>query len=111
MASDVSMPMGKSRFGFFASWAVVLTASNPMYAKKTTPAPVSTPGRHRRRCAVAVDRDHLLVAARGRETGAAELEKVVGRDEAEPSPMNTTTIDTLTTTIRLFIVALSRMPR
>ena len=35
MARDRMMPMGKSRCGFFASWAVVETASNPMYAKNT----------------------------------------------------------------------------
>src|SRR4029077_17343562 len=31
------MPIGMSRFGFFASWAAVETASKPIYAKKTTP--------------------------------------------------------------------------
>src|ERR1700679_1574833 len=31
--SDAMIPIGKSRCGFFASCAVVLTASNPMYAK------------------------------------------------------------------------------
>ena len=32
--SEAMIPMGRSRCGFFASWAVVETASNPMYAKK-----------------------------------------------------------------------------
>ena len=32
-----------SRCGFFASCAAVDTVSNPMYAKKTSPAPRSTP--------------------------------------------------------------------
>jgi len=32
------MPIGMSRLGFFASCAAVETASNPMKAKKTTPA-------------------------------------------------------------------------
>ena len=32
------MPIGMSRFGFFASCAAVDTASNPMKAKNTTPA-------------------------------------------------------------------------
>ncbi len=43
MASEARMPIGRSRFGSRASCAVVETASKPMYAKKTTPAPVSTP--------------------------------------------------------------------
>src|SRR5215212_4643447 len=43
MTSEAMMPMGRSRLGFFASSAVVDTASNPMYAKKTTAAPVMTP--------------------------------------------------------------------
>ena len=30
MPSEPSMPMGMSRCGFFASWAAVDTASNPM---------------------------------------------------------------------------------
>ena len=37
------MPIGMSRWGFLASCAAVLTASNPMYAKKTMPAPVMIP--------------------------------------------------------------------
>jgi len=32
-----------SRWGFLASCAAVETASNPMYAKKITPAPLSIP--------------------------------------------------------------------
>src|SRR3954469_6562477 len=36
--SEPRMPIGMSRFGFFASCAAVDTASNPMKAKKTTPA-------------------------------------------------------------------------
>src|SRR2546422_1041648 len=43
MSSDPMMPIGMSRCGFFASCAAVLTASNPMYAKKTIAAPVKTP--------------------------------------------------------------------
>src|SRR5262245_45373718 len=43
MSSEAMMPIGRSRCGFFASCAAVDTASNPMYAKKTTPAPVVTP--------------------------------------------------------------------
>jgi hypothetical protein len=35
--------MGISRFGFLASCAAVETASNPMYAKKITPAAVAMP--------------------------------------------------------------------
>src|SRR5256886_5595099 len=41
--SDPIMPIGISFCGFFASWAAVLTASNPMYAKNTIPAPAMTP--------------------------------------------------------------------
>ena len=37
------MPIGMSRYGFFASWAAVETASNPMYAKNMTPAPRRMP--------------------------------------------------------------------
>src|SRR3954470_4266837 len=43
MISDPMMPMGMSRFGFFASSAVVETASKPMYAQKTIAAPVAMP--------------------------------------------------------------------
>src|SRR2546427_3674773 len=43
MSSDPMMPIGMSFCGFFASWAAVLTASNPMYAKNTIAAPVMTP--------------------------------------------------------------------
>ena len=35
--------MGMSRCGFLASCAAVLTASKPMYAKKTIAAPATTP--------------------------------------------------------------------
>src|SRR3954466_7514160 len=38
IAREPRMPIGMSRFGFFASWAAVDTASKPMKAKKTTPA-------------------------------------------------------------------------
>ena len=41
--SEPGMPMGISRLGFLASCAAVDTASNPMYAKKMTPAPRRTP--------------------------------------------------------------------
>ena len=37
------MPIGMSFFGLRASSAVVDTASNPMYAKKTMAAPAATP--------------------------------------------------------------------
>src|SRR5437899_8035390 len=43
MTSDQRMPRGMSFWGFFASCAAVDTASNPMNAKKMTPAPRSTP--------------------------------------------------------------------
>ena len=37
------IPTGRSRWGFLHSSALVVTASNPIYAKNTTPAPASTP--------------------------------------------------------------------
>ena len=43
ITSDAMIPIGRSRRGFFASSAVVDTASKPMYAKKTTAAPLMTP--------------------------------------------------------------------
>src|SRR6266513_3820338 len=43
MSSEPMMPTGMSFCGFLASCAAVLTASNPMYAKNTMPAPVITP--------------------------------------------------------------------
>src|SRR4029079_5461613 len=42
-ASDPRIPIGMSRCGFFASCAAVDTASNPMYAKKITAAPRTSP--------------------------------------------------------------------
>src|SRR2546422_5298629 len=41
--SEPRMPTGMSFCGFFASWAATDTASNPMYAKKMTPAPRRMP--------------------------------------------------------------------
>lgn len=43
MMSDPMIPIGRSRPGFRTSSAAVDTASNPMYAKKTIAAPVTTP--------------------------------------------------------------------
>src|SRR5271157_399198 len=43
ITSDPRMPIGMSRCGFFASWAAVETASNPIYAKKITPAARAIP--------------------------------------------------------------------
>ena len=42
-ASEPRMPTGMSFCGLRVSCAAVETASNPMYAKKMTPAPASTP--------------------------------------------------------------------
>ena len=42
-SSEVMIPIGRSRCGFFASCAVVETASNPMYAKKMYAAPAPMP--------------------------------------------------------------------
>ena len=41
--NETMMPMGKSRCGFLASCAVVVTASNPMYAKNMYAAPAPIP--------------------------------------------------------------------
>ncbi len=41
--SETMMPIGKSRCGFFASCAVVETASKPMYAKNMYAAPAPMP--------------------------------------------------------------------
>ena len=41
--SEAMIPIGKSRCGFFASCAVVETASNPIYAKKMYAAPAPMP--------------------------------------------------------------------
>jgi hypothetical protein len=38
IARDPRMPIGMSRLGLTVSCAAVDTASNPMYAKNTTPA-------------------------------------------------------------------------
>ena len=43
ITSEPRMPRGMSRCGSRASWAAVDTASKPMYAKKITAAPRSTP--------------------------------------------------------------------
>src|ERR1051325_1553397 len=43
ITSEYMMPRGMSVCGFFDSCAAVDTASNPMKAKKITPAPRSTP--------------------------------------------------------------------
>src|SRR5712692_1665487 len=43
MASDQRIPRGMSFVGLRASCAAVETASNPMYAKNTTPAPRRMP--------------------------------------------------------------------
>ena len=43
MTSEPRMPNGISFCGFFASWAAVETASNPIYAKNTTLAPRMMP--------------------------------------------------------------------
>jgi len=45
------MPIRMSRWGFRASWAAVLTASEAVYAKKIRPAPRNTPLQPNRRSA------------------------------------------------------------
>src|ERR687889_1491357 len=41
--NDPMMAIGMSFCGFLASWAAVVTESNPMYAKNTMAAPATTP--------------------------------------------------------------------
>ena len=43
MTREPRILMGMSFWGFLASWAAVLTESNPMYAKNMSPAPRRMP--------------------------------------------------------------------
>ena len=43
IASDRKIPSGRSRWGFFASSALVATMSKPMNAKNTSAAPLKIP--------------------------------------------------------------------
>ena len=43
IASELMIPIGRSRCGFLVSSAVVATTSKPMNAKNTTAAPDTTP--------------------------------------------------------------------
>src|ERR1700678_1999219 len=96
------MPMGISRCGFFVSCAAVETASNPMYAKKITPAPRATP-------------DHPYspkFPVLGGMNGCQFLEAISGwcRTKYPATPMKTRTMETFSITIALFRLADSLMP-
>src|SRR5215813_839746 len=92
ISSDTMMPIGKSRCGFFASCAVVDTASNPMYAKKMYAAPAPIPP----------------------NPYGAKLCQSLPHDAVEtylaPSPITNSTTETLITTIVALKLALSLMP-
>src|SRR5207249_12228065 len=94
--SEPMMPIGMSRCGFFASCAAVLTASKPMYAKNTIPAPCMTPLQPN------WPRTPVLGGMNGCQL--AEFTTL-----AAPK-MNSSTTATFTNTIMLFTVADSRIP-
>ena len=82
------IPIGKSRFGFFVSSAVVETASNPMKAKKTIAAPPITPPKP--------------LGMNGCQ--------LVGLTMKDPKAITKTTTASLMRTMVVLAVALSRMP-
>ena len=96
------MPMGMSRFGFFDSCAAVDTASKPIYAKKITAAPRHTP-------------DHPKCPKPPRFGGTNGCQFAFsssGRVTSvyPPTPMNTSSTATFTTTMKLLKFADSLMP-
>ena len=94
------MPIGMSLFGFFASCAVVLTASNPMNAKNTIAAPPSTP-----------PQPHLKnPSCPNVPSGIKYGVWFSGLINCHPMMINTNTIATLTKTIIAFTVADSFVP-
>ena len=76
------MPIGMSRFGFFASCAAVDTASKPMNAKNTTPA-----GAEDAHDAAVVVRDALR---RRRRSSAAGMYGVWFAGLMKPQPITMT---------------------
>src|ERR1043166_2641596 len=90
------MPIGMSRWGRFASCAAVETASNPMYAKKTSPAPRSTPDQPK------VPHSPVLGGMKGFQFDGLRCES--------PTAMITRTMVTLRSTITLLTPADSLIP-
>src|SRR2546425_642467 len=101
MSSDPMMPIGMSRCGFFASCAAVLTASNPMYAKKTIAAPVKTPLQPN---SPATGTPSLAVC------GGMNGCQLAGLTACAANTMNSNTTATFTNTMALLKFADSLMP-
>src|SRR6266550_6072981 len=96
MSSEPMMPTGMSFCGVLASCAAVLTASNPMYAKNTMPAPVITP----------VQPNSPRVPVFGDMKGC----QFAGLMACAAPTMNNSTTATLTNTMTLLTLADSLMP-
>src|SRR5438034_9464219 len=96
ISSEPMMPIGMSFCGFFASCAAVLTASNPMYAKKTRPAPAITPVQPK--------------APRSPVFGGMNGCQLAGFTACAANTMNSTTTASLMKTMTLLVVADSLMP-
>src|SRR3954462_13947840 len=96
IANDPRMPRGMSRCGSRASCAEVETASNPIYAKKITPAPRSTP----------LQPYSPNVPVLGGMKGC----QFAGTMNSAPAPITTSTIATLMTTMTALTVADSLIP-
>src|ERR1700681_4738516 len=92
ISSDAIIPIGKSRCGFFASCAVVETASNPIYAKNMYAAPTLIPLKP--------------IGAKLCQS----LPQFATDTYREPNPMTNSTTETLITTIVELNRALSLMP-
>mmetsp|Transcript_21623 Transcript_21623/g.52773 ORF Transcript_21623/g.52773 Transcript_21623/m.52773 type:complete len:209 (+) Transcript_21623:263-889(+) len=88
MTSDAMTPMGKSRFGFFASSAEHATASKPTNAKNTMAVPPSTPS-----------------TPYGRK-----LAQLGGSMNAQPAPMQKSTATSVITTTTLFMIEFTLAP-
>jgi hypothetical protein len=88
ITSDAMMPIGRSRLGFFASSAVVETASKPMYAKNTTAPAAMMPD----------------------QPYGAKGDQFSGFTNAAPAPMKNTTATSLIPTMTALARADSRTP-
>src|SRR3954468_6438632 len=104
IASDPRMPIGMSRLGLMVSCAAVDTASNPMYAKNTTPAAPTMPQNPPNAC---VTPWLSTTSVAGGMYGVW----LAGSMKPQPSTMIRITIATLVITIRLLTNADSFMPR
>src|SRR2546423_1976392 len=96
ISSEPMMPIGISFCGFFASCAAVLTASNPMYAKKTRPAPAVTPVQPK------APRSPVLAGMKGCQ--------LAGFTACAAATMKSSTTATLMNTMTLLTFADSLMP-